>query len=135
MILSSLDIDVHMDVEVAAIDPELPLKDLVCLNDIIVAVNGVDTHSFTKHESLKLFTNASEEERKISLHRRCQVCEVRVRVDENLYRRITQAILPCIFCKKNPAESKIIKKDNMDGKYIKLHMLGGSVTQGCSSQI
>ena len=89
-------------------------------------VNGVDTHSFTKHASLKLFTNASEEERKISLHRRCQVCEVRVRVDENLDHRITHAILPCIFYKKKPKQDH--KKDNMDGKYIEPHFMGGNDT-------
>ena len=49
----ALDIDFHMGIGVAAIQPELLLKDLVCLNDIICAVNGVDTHSFTERKILK----------------------------------------------------------------------------------
>ena len=53
----SSDIDVSMGVGVGAIDPELPLKDLVCENDIICNVNGFDTCSFTRRKIVKLFTN------------------------------------------------------------------------------
>ena len=84
---------------------------------------------------VKLLTNLSAGERKISLHRRRRVCEVRVRVDENLDYRITHAILPCTFVKKKPAESMIIKKDNMGVKYIEPDKLGGSVAQGYTSHI
>ena len=95
-----LDIDVRRGVEVSAIDPALPLKDLVCLKDIICAVNGIDTRRFTKHRILKLFTNTSEGEQKIFLHGRHRVCEVRVRVGENLEHQIIHAIIPCVLPKK-----------------------------------
>ena len=105
-----------MGVGVGAIDPELPLKNLLSVNNIICNVNGFYTFRFTRHKMVKLLTNLSKGERKIWLRRRRMVCEVRVRVDGNLDYRITHTVLPCTFVQKKPAESMIIKKENMDVK-------------------
>ena len=87
-------------------------------------MNGFDTCSFTKRKIIKLFNNSLEGERNVSLHRRRWLCEVRVKMDDLDY-EITPAILPCFFVKKRPAESMIIKKENMDVKCIEPYKLGG----------
>ena len=97
----SSDIDVSMGIGVGAIDPELPLKNLLSVNNIICNVNGFYTFRFTRHKMVKLLTNLSKGERKIWLRRRRMVCEVRVRVDGNLDYRTTHTVLPCILIKRN----------------------------------
>ena len=65
----------------------------------------------------KLFIILSEGERNPCLHRRRRAYEVRVIVYEILNYRITHTTLTRMFVKKKPAESMIIKKEDMDVKY------------------